>query len=135
MGNENSVPVVSQVKSMWQAMEGDMEGARETQVDFIRRCPVVSQLNSMGHAIIGDNQEALRIQEEFAQKNQVVPVLGHMISAVYAACGQKEKAQKAAIWATGSLLFGLLLLHPVPRTLFGTLFGVVFLLISILDRC
>ena len=48
--------------------------------------------------------EALRIQEEFAEKNQVVPIVGHMISAGYAACGQMEKAQEAAIWATVPLV-------------------------------
>ena len=103
MGNENSVPLVSQFKSLTQAMNGDLEGARQTQIDFIRRAPVVSQLNSMGQAMMGDNDEALRIQQEFAEHNQGVPVLGHMIAAGYAACGQEEAAQKAALLSTFQL--------------------------------
>ena len=120
MGNENSVPVMSQVKSLCQAIEGDMEGARETQIDFIRRCPVVSQLNSLGMAMVGDNEEALKIQEEFAEHNQEVPVLGHGIAAGYAACGQMDKAIDAAIFASISiplLIIILLVFHdlvPVP---------------------
>ena len=100
MGNENSVPGVSQVKSLCQAIDGDLEGARQTQIDFIRRCPVVSQLNSLGMAMVGDNQEALEIQHEFAEHNKGVPVLGHAISAGYAACGQMDKAQEAFILAS-----------------------------------
>ena len=76
MGNENSVPILSQLKSLQQACEGDLQGARRTQEDFIRQCPVVSQLNSLGQAIIGDNDEALKIQVEFSEANQAVPVLG-----------------------------------------------------------
>jgi hypothetical protein len=33
-GNANSVPVVSQLKSLGQAMTGDLEGARQTQEEF-----------------------------------------------------------------------------------------------------
>ena len=104
MGNENSVPGLSQIKSLCQAMEGDMEGARQTQMDFIRRCPVVSQLNSLGMAMVGDNDEALKIQHEFAEHNRGIPVLGHAIAAGYAACGQMDKAQEAAICASVPLI-------------------------------
>ena len=120
MGNENSVPGVSQVKSLCQAIEGDMEGARETQIDFIRRCPVVSQLNSLGMAMVGNNEEALNIQHEFAENNQGIPVLGHAIAAGYAACGQMDKAQEAAIVASVSLIILLaiyILVKSVPLLL------------------
>ena len=76
MGNENSVPILSQLKSLQEACAGDLQGARQTQEDFIRHCSVVSQLNSLGQAIIGDHEEALRIQLEFSEANQAVPVLG-----------------------------------------------------------
>ena len=126
MGNVNSVPVASQMKSLVQAMHGDMDGARETQLDFIRRSPVVSQLNSLGQAIIGDNKEALRIQHEFAEHNQGVPLLGHMISAGYAACGQMEKAQEAAVVASLPILVIIMqsILGPISRPLSISTIGI-----------
>ena len=36
MGNADSVPVVSQTKSLVQAISGDAEGARKTQENFAR---------------------------------------------------------------------------------------------------
>ena len=51
MGSINSVPVVSQVKSLVQVVAGDETGAKETQEEFARTAIIVSQLNSLGHAI------------------------------------------------------------------------------------
>ena len=44
MGNTDSIPVVSQTKSIVQAISGDTEGAARTQENFLKRCPVVSQV-------------------------------------------------------------------------------------------
>ena len=44
MGSINSVPVVSQIKSLVQVISGDAEGAKRTQEDFARKGIVVSQV-------------------------------------------------------------------------------------------
>ncbi len=49
MGNIESVPVVSQAKSLVQYVGGDREGAKETQEQFIRTGIVASQINSFVH--------------------------------------------------------------------------------------
>ena len=51
MGNINSVPVVSQVKSLVQAVQGDNEAALKTQEEFIRTAPIAAQVNSLVHHI------------------------------------------------------------------------------------
>ena len=47
MGNIDSVPVVSQVKSLVQVIGGDEEGARKTQENFSRTGIVASQVHSL----------------------------------------------------------------------------------------
>jgi hypothetical protein len=42
MGSINSLPVISQVKSLVQVIGGDAEGARKTQEDFINKGIVAS---------------------------------------------------------------------------------------------
>ena len=51
MGSINSVPVVSQVKSLVQVIQGNEEGAKKTQEEFIRTAPVAAQINSLVHHI------------------------------------------------------------------------------------
>ena len=51
MGNTDSVPVVSQFKSLVQVASGDEEGARRTQENFIRTGIVASQINSLVHSV------------------------------------------------------------------------------------
>ena len=45
MGSINSVPVVSQIKSLVQVISGDAEGAKKTQEEFARKGIVVSQVS------------------------------------------------------------------------------------------
>ena len=54
MGNVDSTPGISQLKSVVQTATGDVEGALETQENFIKRCPVVSQvkLKKLNHMLI-----------------------------------------------------------------------------------
>ena len=51
MGNTDSIPVVSQVKSLVQVIGGDEEGALKTQENFQRTGPIASQINSLVHHI------------------------------------------------------------------------------------
>ena len=47
MGNTDSIPIVSQIKSLVQVANGDAEAAKTTQENFMRQAPVVSQVNSL----------------------------------------------------------------------------------------
>ena len=51
MGNTDSIPVVSQVKSLVQVIGGDEKGALKTQENFQRTGPIASQINSLVHHI------------------------------------------------------------------------------------
>ena len=44
MGQINSIPVVSQIKSLVQVIYGDEDGARKTQEEFARKGIIVSQV-------------------------------------------------------------------------------------------
>lgn len=44
MGGVNSMPVVSQTKTGFQLLCGDLDGAAQTQKDFAIQCPGVSQV-------------------------------------------------------------------------------------------
>ncbi len=45
MGSTNSIPVISQFKSLVQVIGGDVEGARKTQEDFINKGIIASQVD------------------------------------------------------------------------------------------
>ena len=44
MGNVDSIPVVSQMKSLFQVIAGDAIGAKATQEHFARQAPIASQV-------------------------------------------------------------------------------------------
>jgi len=106
MGNTDSIPIISQVKSLAQAIAGDMEGAKKTQEQIIRTGLIASQVNSAVVAIQGDHEEARKIQEEFGEETVVIlegtPIIGHAMSAGYAAGGDLDKAEQVALTATKS---------------------------------
>jgi hypothetical protein len=99
MGAGDSIPVFSQLKSLGQVMVGDVEGARETQENFSRRCPVVSQLRSAVEASCGDPDEARETQLEFCRGMgelvDLVPVVGHVKGGIHYACGDQEGGDAA----------------------------------------
>ena len=92
MGNIDSIPVVSQAKSLVQVIGGDETGARKTQEQFARTGIIASQVNSLIHSIHGNNEEAEKIQEEFGLTMYEVakgtPVIGHGIAAGHAIAGK-----------------------------------------------
>ncbi|CAE8648831.1 unnamed protein product [Polarella glacialis] len=100
MGNAESMPVVSQLKSAVQAAQGDLAGAEETQQRFIRQCPVVSQVTSAVQASMGDLRAAEDTQRQFAANLpdlgdvQAVPVVSQVKSAVQAAQGDLAGAEE-----------------------------------------
>jgi len=115
MGNSNTVPVVSQVKSLVQWAGGDSAGAFATQKEFAynNTFPVISQIASAGYAIGGDYDKAEDLQKKFADDmlNVIdsIPVAGHVKGAVHYGLGQKDegdRAMKAASRSTGVVAGG-----------------------------
>ena len=93
------MPVVSQLKSIVQAVSGDAEGAKQTQENFTKQCPVVSQVRSAVEAISGDTQAARDTQLEFvgllSNVTNAVPVVGHIKGSIHYAVGDKEGGHQA----------------------------------------
>ena len=114
MGNVDSLPVVSQVKSLGQAITGDTEGARQTQENFSRRCPVVSQARSLVEVSMGDADAAVETQRQFVQgMSDFVdrqPVIGHIKGGIHYAFGDRDGGDKAMMNATRGVtgIFGML---------------------------
>lgn len=61
-------PVISQIKSIVQAVAGDADGAKQTQANFLRQMPVLSQLTSAVQAATGDFDGAKKTQQQFLSK-------------------------------------------------------------------
>jgi len=115
MGNTDSVPVVSQVKSFVQYASGDPAGALATQENFAynNTFPVISQIASAGYAIGGDYDKAEDLQKKFAKDMERVidsiPVAGHIKGGVHYALGENaagDESMKAASRSTGVVLGG-----------------------------
>lgn len=104
MGNTDSIPIVSQAKSVVQLACGDMDGAAQTQENFVKECPGVSQVTSTVQLIAGNADGALETQMRCgkAMSNMVdgIPVAGHAKGLVHYAVGDKEGGDKAMISAT-----------------------------------
>ncbi|KDO26722.1 hypothetical protein SPRG_20520 [Saprolegnia parasitica CBS 223.65] len=63
----DTVPLVSQAKSLFQAITGDLKGASQTQDNFSRGCPVVSQVRAVVEdTIIQDPAAAARTRSHFS---------------------------------------------------------------------
>eukprot|EP00697_Spironema_sp_BW2_P013720 gnl/Spiro4/3962_TR1973_c0_g2_i1.p1 gnl/Spiro4/3962_TR1973_c0_g2~~gnl/Spiro4/3962_TR1973_c0_g2_i1.p1 ORF type:complete len:532 (-),score=96.42 gnl/Spiro4/3962_TR1973_c0_g2_i1:100-1581(-) len=99
MGAVDSIPVVSQLKSLVQVSFGDAEGARNTQITFSRRCPIVSQSRSLAELIMGRPDHARATQIEFvhglSDAADTVPVVGHIKGGIHYACGDKSGGDAA----------------------------------------
>ncbi|OQR92650.1 hypothetical protein ACHHYP_03372 [Achlya hypogyna] len=63
----DTVPLVSQAKSLFQALTGDLKGASKTQENFSRGCPVVSQVRAVvEESIIQDPVAAATTRNHFS---------------------------------------------------------------------
>jgi hypothetical protein len=92
MGNVNTIPVVSQIKSAMEAIKGNLDAASETQEEFSKKCIIVSQVRSAVEACCGDFDAATKTQIEFASQIDAVPVLSQIKSAVQAGIGDHQEA-------------------------------------------
>jgi len=111
------VPAVSQAKSLVQTVSGDIEGAKQTQRNFIETFPIVSQVKSLGHFLKGNREKAKKVQKNFITNaggftNEAInstPVIGHIKGAVHYAMGDREGGKQAidsASHASGAIIGG-----------------------------
>ncbi len=94
MGSVNSIPVISQFKSFLQAISGQIEAAKRTQLDFIHECPVVSQITSFIQACQGNLAAATATQMRFlanlSHVADALPVVGFLKGLVHAILGDMD---------------------------------------------
>lgn len=104
MGNTNSIPAVSQVKSLTQVCVGDAKGAKETKEAFSKQCIGVSQVRSLVESASGNNDAARRTQEEFVHGLEDMadgtPVVGHVKGVLHYAMGDNTKGDTCMKGAT-----------------------------------
>ena len=144
MGNTDSLPVVSQAKSLVQVVAGDTEGALQTQKNFVKGCPVVSQGVALGAVIAGETEYALETQKYFGTNlmnmADSVPVVGHVKGVIHYACGDTEggdNAMKAASRTVGVAAGGIggFVVGGPPGAVAGGIYGGVAMdtVISVAD--
>ena len=104
----DAIPLLSQTKSLFQAVCFDFEGARRTQENFSRQCPVVSQIRSACEWAQGDSNAARDTQKQclgfLSDVVDGIPAVGHVKGGVHYAFGDKDggdKAMKSASRTTG----------------------------------
>ncbi|KAF1763166.1 hypothetical protein GCK72_011432 [Caenorhabditis remanei] len=112
MGNTNTIPVVSQVKSTIQLVTGDVEGAARTQERFFHEGIGVSQLTAVAYAATGNVKKAEetfdRGMNTISSAVDGIPVVGHVKGAVHYAMGDGDKGDRSMLSAsrTASVMVG-----------------------------
>ena len=111
----DAIPVLSQTKSLFQAVFGDTDGARRTQENFSRQCPIVSQVRSACEWAAWDSEAARETQQQFIgfvnDTVDGIPGVGHLKGGIHYAVGDTEggdKAMKSASRTTGVMGGGVL---------------------------
>lgn len=136
MGNTNTIPVVSQVKSTIQLVTGDAKGAAETQEKFFHEAIGVSQITAVAYAISGNEKKAEETLERglttLSNTADGIPVVGHAKGLVHYAMGDDEKGDRAMMASTrtaavvGGGAGGFLLGGPVGAVAAGVASGNAF---------
>ncbi|GMT25480.1 hypothetical protein PFISCL1PPCAC_16777, partial [Pristionchus fissidentatus] len=108
MGNTNTLPVISQTKSLVQLATGDKEGARATQEKFFHECPIVAQATSAVEYVIDrDGERAketnLRSAKVISNFADGIPVVGHVKGGIHALAGDSDGAKAAVKSANRSV--------------------------------
>lgn len=98
------IPGISQLKSLFQVMSGDAEGAKRTQENFSKQMPVVSQIRSAVESASGNDEAARQTQLAFADNvsnvADAIPIVGHVKGGIHHAVGDHAGGDKALIAAT-----------------------------------
>ncbi|CAP21494.1 Protein CBG25024 [Caenorhabditis briggsae] len=104
MGNVNTIPVVSQAKSVVQLVTGDVDGAAATQEKFLHECVGVSQVTSLVYLAAGEPEKAgdtqIRCVKNVSNFADGVPGVGHVKGAIHHIAGDHEGGNKAILAAT-----------------------------------
>ncbi|GMR59413.1 hypothetical protein PMAYCL1PPCAC_29608, partial [Pristionchus mayeri] len=100
MGNTNTVPLISQTKSLVQFITGDKDGARDTQEKFLHECPIVAQATSIVELVADKNKEKfkdtnMRTVRILSNVADGIPIVGHVKGAIHAATGDFPGARNA----------------------------------------
>jgi len=93
MGNVDSMPISSQLKSAILAILGDLEGATLTQHNFAETCVIISQITSAIYALQGDIGSATAAQKKFLTAMDSVPVASQFKSAILMIIGDEKGAK------------------------------------------
>ena len=103
MGNTDSIPLISQLKSAVQAISRDTEGAKGTQKNFVRGCPLVSQVTSAVQWVRGDLTGAKETQKYFiwgiSSILDSIPLIGHTKAALHYFYNSDKDRAKASVLA------------------------------------
>ena len=102
----DSIPIVSQIKSIVQLLFGEKEQAYQTQVNFIDSTAVLSQLKSAYQVYNRDFFDAIRTQRRFLIVTSAtfdnIPIIGHIKGVGHYAIGHIEEGNNAMIDSTRS---------------------------------
>mmetsp|Transcript_62336 Transcript_62336/g.76354 ORF Transcript_62336/g.76354 Transcript_62336/m.76354 type:complete len:370 (+) Transcript_62336:30-1139(+) len=91
MASIDAIPLISQVKSLVQAVKGDKNGAKRTQERFSKQCIGVSQVRSLIEVMNGDKDAAKQTQDEFTR---TAPIVSQIRSVIEVSKGKKDEAKK-----------------------------------------
>eukprot|EP00486_Rosalina_sp_Unknown_P007106 CAMPEP_0201572148 /NCGR_PEP_ID=MMETSP0190_2-20130828/15261_1 /ASSEMBLY_ACC=CAM_ASM_000263 /TAXON_ID=37353 /ORGANISM="Rosalina sp." /LENGTH=297 /DNA_ID=CAMNT_0047997547 /DNA_START=29 /DNA_END=922 /DNA_ORIENTATION=- len=89
--NTDSIPLISQAKSLYHVIKGDKNKAKQIQSTFSKQCIVVSQIRSAVEAIGGNPKAAKRTQDEFTS---AAPLISQIRSSIEIAIGKRNDAIK-----------------------------------------
>eukprot|EP00918_Siedleckia_nematoides_P073814 GHVU01161244.1.p1 GENE.GHVU01161244.1~~GHVU01161244.1.p1 ORF type:complete len:435 (-),score=28.30 GHVU01161244.1:1526-2830(-) len=117
MGSVNSIPVVSQLRSLCQVCCGDANGALATQEHFSRTCILIAPTRAIVELSMGRVDDA---EETAHMSNRAlmdfgegilnnVPVIGHIKGAIHYACNDKkggDRSMKSASRPVGTIAGG-----------------------------
>eukprot|EP01084_Bolivina_argentea_P087242 157589_1 len=89
--NTDSIPLISQGKSLYQLIRGNKIKARQIQSTFSKQCILVSQIRSAVEAIGGDVKAAKKTQDEFTSS---APLISQLRSTIEVSIGKTKDAIK-----------------------------------------
>ena len=102
----DSIPIVSQIKSIVQLLFGEKEQAIQTQINFIDSTAVISQLKSAYQAYNGKYWSAIKTQRRFLIVTNAtidnIPIIGHIKGVGHYALGRIDDGNNAIIDSTRS---------------------------------
>ncbi|CAF1595839.1 unnamed protein product, partial [Didymodactylos carnosus] len=108
MGNTDSLPVISQAKSVVQLIAGNSEGAARTHKNFVKGCPVLLQAVAFGALTQGKigfaKESQIYFLKNMSNVADSIPVVGHAKGLIhYYILGDMEGCNEAIKSASRSV--------------------------------